>query len=46
MQIEDTHELPKRARYYQALCDSEARADKAESRADKYEKMLKEHGLL
>ena len=24
MQIEDTHELPKRARYYQALCDSEA----------------------
>ena len=24
MQIENTHELPKRARYYQALCDSEA----------------------
>ena len=24
MQIEDTHELPKRTRYYQALCDSEA----------------------
>ena len=24
MQIEDTRELPKRARYYQALCDSEA----------------------
>lgn len=24
MQMEDTHELPKRARYYQALCDSEA----------------------
>ncbi len=24
MQIEDTHELPKRARYYQALYDSEA----------------------
>ena len=24
MQMEDTHELPKRTRYYQALCDSEA----------------------
>ena len=24
MQIEDTHDLPKRTRYYQALCDSEA----------------------
>ena len=24
MQIEDTHELPKRTRYYQALCDSES----------------------
>lgn len=24
MQMEDTHDLPKRTRYYQALCDSEA----------------------
>lgn len=24
MQMEDTHEIPKRARYYQAMCDSEA----------------------
>ena len=33
MQMEDTHELPKRTRYYQALCDSEA-LNKGESYRD------------
>ena len=36
-----------RANEIQKLADTEkARADAAEARADKYEKMLKEHGLL